>query len=128
MNFFKQLFSGSSNESNVQLPWKELNSLNQLAVIKSESLEKPVVIFKHSTRCGISSMTLRRFESQYDLPEEAVNLYYLDLIANRQVSNQVAAEFQVLHQSPQLLIIRNETAVYNASHSDINSEDIKRFI
>ena len=130
MSFFKQLFSGSNGEQTPkkELPWIPLVSMDQLDAIQEQSKSKPVVIFKHSTRCGISSMTFRQFESNYQVPQDTIALYYLDLLAYRDISNEVAIRFQVLHQSPQMLIIKNGTTVHAASHYQVQAATISQFI
>ena len=110
------------------MPWKRLQSMEQLEQIQKQSIERPVVIFKHSTRCGISSMTLRRFEKEYDVPEGSIELYYLDLLSFREISNEVAGRFQVWHQSPQILIIRNGQTVAHASHHGIQAGMIHQYV
>jgi bacillithiol system protein YtxJ len=84
--------------------WNALTDLEQLNEIISLSNEKPVVIFKHSTRCSISRMALKQFENEFDLSDK-VTPYFLDLIAHREISNGIAS-FGVMHQSPQLLLIK----------------------
>lgn len=126
MSFFNSIFGSSDNadapKSNVN--WTELTDVAQLMEIEALSNEKPVVIFKHSTRCSISRMALKQFERDYDL-NETVDAYFLDLIAHRDVSNEIASKFNVYHESPQLILIRNGKAVYDVSHSDINAEALK---
>ena len=100
--------------------WIDLNNELQLNDIITSSRVKPVVIFKHSTRCGISSMAKRRLERNWDVREEEIELYYLDLIAYRFISNKIAEIFGVRHESPQLLLINNGQAVYNDSHNAIS--------
>lgn len=109
---------GKKEASNVN--WIPLKDQLTLEEIKAKSFEKPQVIFKHSTRCSISSMALNRFESKFDLIADKVDAYYLDLISFREISNQIAHQFNVTHQSPQVLLIINGECVYNASHSSIN--------
>ena len=97
-----------------------------LLAIKEESVKKPVLIFKHSTRCSISSMAIDRLARSWK--EEEMNqhyFYYLDLIAFRSISNQVEDMFQVPHQSPQVLIIKDGRCVYDNSHMGINYSDIR---
>lgn len=120
--------SGQEKEEQQPLPWKRLQRMEQLEQIQQQSIERPVVIFKHSTRCGISSMTLRRFEKEYDVPEGAIELYYLDLLSFREISNEVAGRFQVWHQSPQMLIIRNGQTVAHASHHGIQAGMIHQYV
>lgn len=119
----------SSEEKEVKgIPWNKLDSVAQLEVIAEESKTVPVAIFKHSTSCGISRMVLRNFERGYDLEPGQMKLYFLDLLANRDVSNEVVYKFQVIHQSPQLLIIKNETAVAHESHHSIQAGELSNFI
>ena len=109
------------------MPWIALNDKAQFAKIKEASKTKPQVIFKHSTRCGISSMVLRQFESSYSF-EDQVGLYYIDLLNFRDVSQEAASQFQVMHQSPQMLIVKNGVVVHHASHHDIFAQSIGQHI
>ncbi len=130
MGIFNSLFGGdtSTNQEKGALPWQQLNSLDQLEQIEQDSKAKPVAIFKHSTSCGISRMALRSFESEYDIDASMLDLYFLDLKAYREVSNEVANHFEVQHQSPQLILIKNGTAVYNESHGSISAATLKHKI
>ena len=95
MGIFNNLLSRSKElkEERV-LPWKSLNALHQLEAIHERSKSKVQVIFKYSTRCGISRMVLNQFEKSYNLSEDDLDLYFLDLINYRMVSNEVAQKFQ----------------------------------
>lgn len=130
MSLFNNLF-GNSNESDNKdtnqngLNWNALTQITQLDSIVEESAEKPVVIFKHSTRCSISRMALKNFEREYNLQESEAAPYFLDLLEHRDISNEIAQKFQVIHQSPQLLLIKNGKSVYNVSHSEIDAEALK---
>ena len=106
------------------MEWNELRSPDQLELIREESKSKPVLIFKHSTRCSISRLTLDRLQRKWGAQAEGIKPYYLDLIAFRDLSNTVADQFQVEHESPQVLLIRNGNAVYDRSHYDIEFGDI----
>jgi len=130
MGLINKLFSKSNDSEKEEkiIPWHRLTSVNQLDVIDKESLTKPIVIFKYSTRCGTSRMALRQFESQFFIEEEKVKLYFLDLIAFREVSNEVAIRFQVMHQSPQLLVIRNGNTIHHSSHYSIDAGLLEQFI
>ncbi len=103
--------------------WIQLTSAHQLEEIKEKSNTKPQVIFKHSTRCSVSSMAKNRLERKA-FPEQA-DFYYLDLISNRQISSQIERDFSVYHESPQILVIKNGKCVYDESHSGISMEEIK---
>lgn len=128
MSFIKNIF-GSSGDENVQpkMDWHSLTNLEQLNEITDLSHENPVVIFKHSTRCSISRMALKQFENEFDLKDK-VTPYFLDLLSYREISNAVASKFEIIHQSPQVILIKAGKAVHDASHSDIDAEDLKRFV
>src|SRR5436190_4970650 len=107
--------------------WERLENAEQLKSIKDRSNAHPVLIFKHSTRCAISGTILGRLERNWNSSEmRDVSPYYLDLIRHRDVSNLVASEFQIQHESPQVLVIRNGLVVYDASHIGINYEELEQ--
>jgi len=109
--------------------WINLESENQLLDIQKKSHSSTVLIFKHSTRCSISRTALDRLERNWNADEfEEIQPYFLDLIANRNISNLVAEDFQVEHQSPQVLLIRNGKSIYNRSHFEIDYKSIKQEI
>jgi bacillithiol system protein YtxJ len=125
---FKKENSNKQAKENQKFPWIDLSSLDQLLEIKEQSKIIPVVFFKHSTRCVISRMVLRDFESSFVKDGKSVELYLLDLLSYRDISSQVGEMFQVFHQSPQLIVIKNGEAIYHASHNDIKVAAIKDII
>jgi bacillithiol system protein YtxJ len=102
--------------------WIPLTSDKQLEEIRENSKTKPQVIFKHSIRCGISSMAKSRLERSQ--PPGSIDFYYLDLINYRSLSNKLSEMFQVVHESPQVLLIKSGECVYEESHSGIRMEEI----
>ncbi len=130
MGIFDKLFSGNPKEKKEEkvLPWIPLTSIPQLDMIEKRSNEKLQVIFKHSTRCGISRMVINQFVDSYDFTEEEVDLYYLDLLNHRDVSNEIAAKFQVWHESPQMIVLKGGHVVHHASHSGIQAASIQQVI
>ncbi len=130
MSIFNSLFGSSSEEESQssKVNWIPLTDLGQLTEIIETSEEKPVVIFKHSTRCSISRMALKQFENEFDLTLDQFTIYFLDLLAYRDISNEISLRFNVVHQSPQLLLIKNGESVYHVSHSDIDAADLKRWV
>lgn len=131
MGLFNGLFGkkdGESMEEKKTIPWISLTSLDQLNEIETKSQTKTQVIFKHSTTCGISRMVMNMFNKSYDISKEEMDLYYLDLHAYREVSNETGYRFQVLHQSPQLLVIKNSEVVAHMSHGAITDLDLKKFV
>lgn len=128
MGIFNKMFGGSSEPKEEKvLPWIPLNTIAQLDIIADKSKTKTQLIFKHSTRCGISRMVMNQFVAAYDV-DANVDLYYLDLLSYRDVSNEVGYKFQVMHQSPQLLVLRNGVVVAHASHGGINEIDLTQFV
>ncbi|MEZ4874007.1 MAG: bacillithiol system redox-active protein YtxJ [Flavobacteriaceae bacterium] len=125
-DFFGKKTETTSNEEK-RVPWLRLTRMGQLDEIMEVSKTVPVAIFKHSTTCGISRMVFRNFESDYQVEEGKMKLYYLDLLTFRDVSNEVGYRFKVIHQSPQLLIIKNGVAVYHASHHSIHASDLEPY-
>jgi bacillithiol system protein YtxJ len=90
--------------------WRPLTTPEQLDEIITLSFTTPVAVFKHSTRCSISRMALKQFENEFDL-EGIVTPYYLDLLNHRDISNEIATRFDVYHQSPQLLLIKEGKSI-----------------
>ena len=129
MGLLNKLFgnSGEVKEEKV-LPWIILNELQQLNHIENRSATKTQVIFKHSTRCGISRMVMNQFTDAYQFTEKDLDLYYLDLLSYREISNEIAAKFQVMHESPQVLVIKNGVAVARGSHGSINDIELRKFV
>lgn len=98
--------------------WISLNSLEQLEAIKNSPDYS--ILFKHSTRCSVSRMAIKNLELDANNLPENVPVYYLDLLAYRDISNKIAEDFKVHHESPQLLLIKNGECIYEASHSEIS--------
>jgi bacillithiol system protein YtxJ len=102
--------------------WITLNQTEQLDEIALKSNQKPQVIFKHSTTCSISQMALARFERAV-APEE-IDFYLLDLLNFRSISSAIAEKFQVHHESPQILLIKNGECIYDESHYGIMMDEL----
>ena len=103
--------------------WITLKDEAGIDTIKEKSKERPQVIFKHSTRCSISSMAKNRLEKSIE--PEGVDFHFLDLIANRGLSNKVAETFSVYHESPQVLLIKDGNCVYDESHTGISMDELE---
>ena len=102
--------------------WIALKNISDLDQIKQDSQHNPQFIFKHSTRCSISKMVMNRFESKFNL--SSITVYLLDLLKYRDLSNQISFDYQVKHESPQLLIIKDKICNLNLSHTNINQFNI----
>lgn len=114
------LFSRATKKK--KLDWQDLTSVDQLLELIQSG--KKVLIFKHSTRCAISMMALNQLENTWDGPQE--NIYFLDLLAHRDVSNRIAEELNVFHQSPQAIVFQGSEVLYHDSHSNITTRAIEK--
>lgn len=130
MSLFGTLFGNNEPYKDTKnIPnWIPLTTENQLEELKSISKTHPVLIFKHSTSCGISNMVIKRFEKLFSEEHQSLKVYYLDLLRYRTISNEIANRFEIVHESPQLLVIKNEVCVFNASHYSILEINLSRFI
>jgi len=115
-------------ESSNSVQWIDLTTVEQLTESLSKSKDKPQLLFKHSTRCSISSMAKTRFEREWDLTPEQCDVHYLDLITYRPVSNQIAEDLNVMHQSPQAILVINGQVAYHSSHNMIEADEIKKIV
>jgi len=113
-------FSRSSEKQLV--PWEDLTSEQQL-IDAVNATDIAVFIFKHSTRCSISTMAKSRFEREWNTPDFQFKLFYLDLLTYRSISNKIEELTGVQHQSPQLIVVNNGKVVYSESHSAISATD-----
>jgi len=130
MVFLKNIFRDkTSNEvEKTYLIWMPLISVEEINTIKEISKNQSILIFKHSTRCGISRMVIKQFESLFNEENKQLKVYYLDLLNFREVSSKLSEVFQVIHQSPQLLVIKNGISVYDDSHFGITKVNLSKFI
>lgn len=126
MSVFNYIFGKAANHTDIdcKINWIPLVDLGQLDEIVASLNQKPIVIFKHSTRCSISRMVLKRFENEFDL-QDKVDTYLLDLLEHRDISNEIASRFGVYHQSPQLILIKDGKSVYDVSHESIDVGQLK---
>ncbi len=125
MGLFSKLTGKTNTNKTQSIQWHQLTTEADLEAVIERSNTVPCVIFKHSTRCSISSMAKSRFERNWDLDGTEIEPYYLDLIAYRPVSNKIAETLGVEHQSPQVVLLKDGKAIYNTSHNDINVADLK---
>ena len=106
--------------------WIDLTNEEQLNQLIQESSHNPQLIFKHSTRCSISIMAKSRLDREDSVPD--MDFYYLDLLQFRDLSKKIAEVFSIVHQSPQVLLIKNGECVYEETHNAINMEEIREQI
>ena len=104
------------------MQWSVLTTEEQLAVLLEKSFSNPQVIFKHSTRCSVSSMIKTRLEKSA-IPLH-IDFHYLDLLAYRPLSNKIAEKLHVYHESPQVLLLKDGECIFDESHIAVYMEDI----
>lgn len=119
MGYFDTLF-GNSNDNRPPDFWKIIFSESDWEAAIKESFVRTVVVFKHSTRCFISKTVLKNFEKEISTTDRDISFYFLDLLAHRAISDKIAEEMNVPHQSPQIIVLRNGKAVNSASHQSIS--------
>lgn len=129
MGLFDKIFKSQRDIAKDQIKevnWHPLTRLEQLEQMEKESADQPVALFKHSTSCGVSAFVRRNLESSLKKGGEGkAKLYFLDLLAHRDVSNEVARKWGVRHESPQLIILQNGKVVDHASHASISASMIQ---
>jgi len=130
---FKNIFGkksdkeGTKKANGLKIDWIPLKSVEEIEEVKTASKEGYVGVFKHSTRCSISTTVISRFEKSF--PKDInLQMYYIDLLNFREVSNAIASEFNVVHQSPQLVIIKDGESVLDASHDGILQVDLREVV
>ena len=134
MGLFNGLFGRTKNQEEKaaaaagKIAWIPLTSLTEIDEIEKKSEIRPQVVFKHSTTCGISRMVLNMFTTNYRIEEGKMDMYFIDLHTHREVSNEISRKFGVMHQSPQLLVIKERTVVVHGSHGAITEIDLETYV
>jgi bacillithiol system protein YtxJ len=128
MSFLTNLYGSSEEDKVSKVGWRKLADLGLLNEIIELSNQKHILIFKHSTRCSISRFALKNFENEYAFTAEELQPYLLDLLEYRAISNEITNRFDVMHQSPQILLIKEGKCVYDDSHDGIEVNKLKKFI
>ena len=125
MSFFDKIFGGKQEENQAKSFWNIIESEEDLKIAIENSYAYRIAIFKHSTSCFISKTVLKNFEKEVgETTETGAAFYFLDLLAHRNLSNKIAEDFNIRHESPQLIVIENGKAINNASHQSITLSQI----
>lgn len=127
MGFLGSIFGSSDSDDRAKaITWIDLVKPEQLDEAIAASHNLPVIIFKHSTRCSVSRMALRQFETHYSVRN--ARTYFLDLLNFRDISNEIASRLQVVHQSPQIIVLKDGKCIFTESHGEIDAGDVERVI
>jgi len=107
--------------------WKTIQSTKQLTQILNLSYGKYPLIFKHSNRCPISVSMKNRFDRSWNAKNDLLfEPFLVDVISQKVISNQIAEILDLVHESPQLIILNEGKILYQAAHLDIEYEEIKK--
>lgn len=110
------------------MAWIQLISHEQFQEALNQSETKPQLFFKHSTRCIISKMALQEFENSGVLNSTAADFYFLDLLNYRNISNEIAEQLKIVHQSPQAILLSKNQVIYSATHERIDGNKVKQLL
>jgi len=106
------------------MSWKIIDDNTNFENILVLSSSKPQIIFKHSTRCSISDVAKARIEKKLSELSLGADVYFLDLLKNRYISNIISEKMNVKHESPQILGISNRVCIIEQSHLDVRPDEI----
>lgn len=127
MNFFSKIFN-QNQEKTEGSSMHFIKTYEQWQHLLETSKDKPVIVFKHSERCSISRWVWKQFKQAYNISEDIATLHLVDVVADRSISQGIAADLSVLHESPQVLVIHHQKCLYHASHESIQFDHVKRLI
>ena len=88
-----------------------------------KSHDRPVVLFKHSNSCGLSSRAQRQIERLTDPGDPDV--YRIVVQTARPISDYVEHVLGIRHESPQVFVLAGGNAVYDSSHHAVTAENIR---
>ncbi|MEG1669297.1 bacillithiol system redox-active protein YtxJ [Chryseobacterium sp.] len=124
MSFLDKIFGGKQEQGETKSFWSIIKSEEDLKIAIENSYAYKIAIFKHSTSCFISKTVLKNLEKEIETSDEKGAFYFLDLLAFRSISNKIAEDFGIRHESPQLIVFENGQPINNASHQDISLSQI----
>lgn len=117
-------FISVQSEQKKKVNWTYIKTNSQLDKIFSGNNGRPALIFKHSTRCGISKGALERFENKWKQDKLNCDLYFVDVIVDRPLSMAIAERSGTIHHSPQALLLIEGKVIYNKTHEKISAKEI----
>lgn len=124
MSFFDKIFREKEEDAKQKSFWNIITSEEDVTMAIENSYNNKIAVFKHSTSCFISKTVLKNLEKEIENINQKIDFYYLDLLAYRSISNKIAEDFGIRHESPQLLVIEKGKVISNASHQDISISQI----
>ncbi len=108
------------------ITYREITTENDWLQAFEASSNKPMLILKHSTRCPVSSAALEEYESYLaDRPREDIDYVLVKVIESRLISNRIAEELEVKHESPQMILVKQKAKYWTASHWSITKKHMQ---
>lgn len=118
------MFGGSESDD----IWEVMTKLSRIETIKQRSKQRPQLIYKHSHRCGTCMFTKGNLEQAAEGLLDNVDMHFINVVKNREVSNRVASEFEIRHESPQAILIDNGKVIWHASHGSIDLAEMREMV
>lgn len=107
------------------MTYQEITTQEQWSEALQQSDSRPLVVFKHSTTCPVSANAHEEFSNYLkDNPRSDVNYVLVKVIESRPISNQIAEDTGVKHESPQIIYIDKKAKVWTASHWSVTKAHI----
>ena len=128
MGWFRKSRDDQGSKAPNKVQWIPLESVDQLMTVLATTHNKPVLLFKHSTRCSISAMAKSSLERNWSTGADLCDTYLLDLLAHRDVSQKIAETTGIKHESPQAIVLKGDEILYDASHSGIEARHIESIL
>jgi len=125
MSLFDRMENNLSNSGDHEI-WNEISGGEDLGTIFRNSEEKPQLIYKHSHRCSVCFMAKQELEDISDSISDIADLYMINVIHQRNLSNTIASELNIRHESPQVIILKDREILWKGSHWDVKGKDIMK--
>lgn len=111
-------------ESAGQNMWNKLSDIDEFQSILKQSKERPQLIYKHSPSCSVSFLSKQDLDANGKKLTDLADLHIVNVIGQRELSNTIASELNIRHESPQGFLIKDGEVVWHGSHWQVNAEKI----
>ncbi|HEX6981673.1 MAG TPA: bacillithiol system redox-active protein YtxJ [Balneolaceae bacterium] len=119
LNSLKNTFSSAELDI-----WSKVSENFQLNDVLKDSENHPQLIYKHSNRCSVCFFAKAQIEGKGEEIKSLADLHFLNVITYRGISNKVASELNVRHESPQAILINKGEVVWHASHGQVKGDAV----
>lgn len=118
------LFKKKKTDKNEPLAWNTLYDSEEIPSIVEKSKVRPQLIYKHSNQCSVSFIAKEGLERSAEKISNSADLHIVYVIQQRDISNAIATEFKIRHESPQAILLKDGDVVWKGSHWDVNAKEI----